>query len=109
MAVRNIRRHARKELEALEKDGDISKDDLDRAEKDLEKPPTRSSPRSTRWSNTRSESCSRSTTADPSRFRRESVQPERAWTSRTAAVGLALVERKVAEDRVPEFDGSDVP
>jgi ribosome recycling factor len=37
VAVRNARRHARHELEALEKDGEISKDDLDRTEKDLEK------------------------------------------------------------------------
>jgi ribosome recycling factor len=37
VAVRNIRRQARHELEALEKDGDLSKNDLDRAEKDLEK------------------------------------------------------------------------
>jgi ribosome recycling factor len=37
VAVRNARRHARQELEALEKDGEIGKDDLDRIEKDLEK------------------------------------------------------------------------
>lgn len=37
VAVRNSRRHARHDLEALEKDGEIGKDDLDRAEKDLEK------------------------------------------------------------------------
>jgi ribosome recycling factor len=37
VAVRNVRRDARKELEALEKAGDISRDDLDRVEKDLEK------------------------------------------------------------------------
>ena len=37
VAVRNVRRAARKDLEALEKDGDISSDELDRAEKDLEK------------------------------------------------------------------------
>ena len=37
VAVRNARRHARHELEQLEKDGEISQDDLDRAEKDLEK------------------------------------------------------------------------
>jgi ribosome recycling factor len=37
VAVRNARRHARHELEALEKDGQIGKDDLDRAEKELEK------------------------------------------------------------------------
>jgi ribosome recycling factor len=37
VAVRNIRRQARHELEALKKDGDLSKNDLDRAEKDLEK------------------------------------------------------------------------
>ena len=37
VAVRNVRRDARKELEALEKAGDISKDDLSRVEKDLEK------------------------------------------------------------------------
>lgn len=37
VAVRNLRRAARKEMEALEKDGDISSDELDRAEKDLER------------------------------------------------------------------------
>jgi ribosome recycling factor len=37
VAVRNIRRQARHELESLEKDGDMSKNDLDRAEKELEK------------------------------------------------------------------------
>jgi ribosome recycling factor len=37
VAVRNVRRQARHDLEALEKDGDISKNDLDRAEKELEK------------------------------------------------------------------------
>ena len=37
VSVRNIRRSARKDLEALEKDGDISSDELDRAEKDLER------------------------------------------------------------------------
>jgi ribosome recycling factor len=37
VAVRNIRRQARHDLEGYEKDGDLSKNDLDRAEKDLEK------------------------------------------------------------------------
>jgi ribosome recycling factor len=37
VAVRNLRRAARHELEALERDGDISSDELDRAEKELEK------------------------------------------------------------------------
>ena len=37
VAVRNVRRHIRQELEALEKDGDLSQDELDRIEKDLEK------------------------------------------------------------------------
>jgi ribosome recycling factor len=37
VAVRNIRREARKTLEASEKAGDISADELDRAEKELEK------------------------------------------------------------------------
>jgi ribosome recycling factor len=37
VAIRNHRRSARKDLEALEKDGDISSDELDRAEKELEK------------------------------------------------------------------------
>jgi ribosome recycling factor len=37
VAVRNVRRDARKDLEALEKAGDLSKDDLTRTEKDLEK------------------------------------------------------------------------
>jgi ribosome recycling factor len=37
VAVRNVRRAARHDLEAFEKDGDISSDELERAEKDLEK------------------------------------------------------------------------
>jgi ribosome recycling factor len=37
VAVRNVRRHAKDELEKLEHDGDISQDDLARAEKDLQK------------------------------------------------------------------------
>lgn len=37
IATRNVRREARRELEHREKDGDMSADDLDRAEKELEK------------------------------------------------------------------------
>lgn len=37
IAVRNLRRHARQELEAMEKNGEISQDELERIEKDLEK------------------------------------------------------------------------
>jgi ribosome recycling factor len=37
VAVRNVRRHTRQELEHLERDGEISRDELDRVEKDLEK------------------------------------------------------------------------
>ena len=37
IAVRNVRRHARQELEAMEKNGEISKDELERVEKELEK------------------------------------------------------------------------
>jgi ribosome recycling factor len=37
IAVRNIRRDARKHLEATEKSGEISADELERAEKELEK------------------------------------------------------------------------
>ena len=37
VAVRNLRRTARHELEAMEKDGAMSADDLDRSEKELEK------------------------------------------------------------------------
>src|SRR5207245_1394900 len=37
VAVRNVRRQARHELETLEKDSELSKDELDRAEKELEK------------------------------------------------------------------------
>ena len=37
IAVRNARRDARKDLEGAEKDGDMSADDLQRAEKDLDK------------------------------------------------------------------------
>jgi len=37
VAVRNLRRAARKDLEALEKGGDISSDQLERAEKELER------------------------------------------------------------------------
>jgi ribosome recycling factor len=37
IAIRNLRRAARHELEAFEKEGEISIDELDRAEKELEK------------------------------------------------------------------------
>jgi ribosome recycling factor len=37
VAVRNVRRSARHDLEKLEHDGDLSRDELDRIEKDLEK------------------------------------------------------------------------
>jgi ribosome recycling factor len=37
VAVRNVRRGARHDMDALEKDGDISNDELERAEKELEK------------------------------------------------------------------------
>jgi ribosome recycling factor len=37
VAVRNVRRHVRQELEQLEHDGELSRDELDRIEKDLEK------------------------------------------------------------------------
>lgn len=37
VAVRNVRRATRHELEGLEKEGDLSSDELDRAEKELEK------------------------------------------------------------------------
>lgn len=37
VAVRNIRRDARKSLETMEKNSEISKDDLERAEKELDK------------------------------------------------------------------------
>ena len=37
IAVRNLRRDARKAMEGAEKDGDISADELERAEKELEK------------------------------------------------------------------------
>ena len=37
VAVRNLRRAGRHELEALQKDGDLSTDELERVEKDIEK------------------------------------------------------------------------
>ncbi len=37
VSIRNIRRHSKEALEKLEKDGDVGKDDVARAEKDLEK------------------------------------------------------------------------
>ena len=37
VAVRNVRRHAKEELEKLEREGAISEDDLKRAEKELQK------------------------------------------------------------------------
>jgi ribosome recycling factor len=37
VGVRNVRRHTRQELEHLEKEGELSRDDLDRIEKELEK------------------------------------------------------------------------
>lgn len=37
ISLRNVRRDGRKDLEAAEKDGDLSKDDLERAEKEMDK------------------------------------------------------------------------
>jgi ribosome recycling factor len=37
VAVRNVRRHARQELEHKERDGEISRDELERVEKELER------------------------------------------------------------------------
>jgi ribosome recycling factor len=37
VAIRNLRRSVRHELEAMERDGDLSSDDLERVERDLEK------------------------------------------------------------------------
>jgi len=37
VAVRNVRRHAKEDLERLKKDGEISEDDLNRSEKGLQK------------------------------------------------------------------------
>lgn len=37
IAIRNVRRDARKDLESAEKDGSLSEDELSRAEKDLDK------------------------------------------------------------------------
>lgn len=37
VSVRNVRRHAKEELEKMQKAGDISEDDLKRSEKDLQK------------------------------------------------------------------------
>jgi ribosome recycling factor len=37
VAVRNVRRHGRQELESLERDGDLSEDELTRAEKELDR------------------------------------------------------------------------
>ncbi len=37
IAVRNVRRHAKDDLETLQKDGTISEDELYRAEKELQK------------------------------------------------------------------------
>ena len=37
IAVRNMRRNARQELEAMQKDGDLSSDELERLEKELDK------------------------------------------------------------------------
>jgi ribosome recycling factor len=36
VAVRNLRRSTRHELEGLERDGELSSDELDRAERELE-------------------------------------------------------------------------
>ncbi len=37
IAVRNVRRHSKDEMEKMKKDGDISEDDLKRSEKELQK------------------------------------------------------------------------
>jgi ribosome recycling factor len=36
VAMRNIRRHAKDQLEAMQKDGDVGEDDVRRAEKSLD-------------------------------------------------------------------------
>jgi ribosome recycling factor len=37
VAVRNVRRHAKEELERLKREGEISEDDLNRSEKELQR------------------------------------------------------------------------
>ena len=37
IAVRNVRRHSKDEMEKMKKDGEISEDDLKRSEKELQK------------------------------------------------------------------------
>ena len=65
VAVRNLRRAARHDLEALEKDGEISSDELDRAEKELEKLTHEYVAEIDRCCSTRSRSCSRSELGGP--------------------------------------------
>ncbi len=60
IAVRNIRRDARKHLDGAEKEGVISRDDLDRAEKSSKRSRTTMSSGSTRRSAARKANCSRS-------------------------------------------------
>ena len=59
VAVRNLRRSGRQELEAFEKEGELSEDDLARAEKELDKITRRPRPISTRPWPSRNRSCSR--------------------------------------------------
>jgi ribosome recycling factor len=37
VTVRNVRRSARRDLDAMQKEGDLSSDELDQVEKDLDK------------------------------------------------------------------------
>ena len=67
VSVRNIRRTAKQNLEKLEKDGEVGKDDVTGAEKRLDGRPRSTRTRSTRCSRTRKPSCSRSEASAPAR------------------------------------------
>jgi len=58
VAIRNLRRAGRHELEELERDGELSSDDVERAEKELEKLTHEKVRRSTPFSPIKSGSCS---------------------------------------------------
>jgi ribosome recycling factor len=49
IAVRNLRRDANEGVKKLVKDKEASEDDQKRAEAEVQKPPTSTLPRSTRW------------------------------------------------------------
>jgi ribosome recycling factor len=88
-SIRNVRRHEKDALERLERDGDISQDELRRPSSASRASPTSTWPRSTPCSSTRSGSCSRSERRWLSRPRSTPPEPRRGCPGASRGQGRA--------------------